>query len=164
MDNEFQSVIDSVFLINSAYAFLHNYGYVFMVLTGSSTGGRSIEWGNVVILRHVTQVCPRATILYLDSDAYIRNFASRLSIQQAKNFRHSHSSGLVGPNGSISEAPREFTIAAPIECNWMGWINKQKQWRRCFNMQAHNTLFRTQNWPGNAHAGTSLNTALTLTK
>jgi len=155
MGKGMQTIIDATFLINSAYAHLHGYGYLFMIITAYTPMGRSIQWGNVAIMRYVTQTCPGALILYLDSDVYIRSFASKLSVDSIRAFRHSHtqSSKLVGPLGSVEEDPTDFIIAAPVECNWMSWINSRPELRRCFNMQDHNTLFRTQKWPGNAHAG-----------
>ena len=157
MGNGAQSVIDATFLINSAYAYLHDYGYVFLTINYFAIGYRGLEWGNVAILRHVAKVCPAATVLYLDSDAYIRDLASEIAVEKIKAYRHSNDAGLdklVLPKYPGAVGPSTpFLLAAPIECQWMTWLNAQPQLNRCFNMQQHNSLFRTQGWSGDAHAG-----------
>lgn len=158
MGNGAQTVIDATFLINSAYAYLHDYGYVFFVFDIPAINYRGIEWGNVAILRHVAKLCPSAMVLYLDSDAYIRNLASKIAVSKIKSYRHKNVvqlGKLVEPTYTGTARPTPFLIAAPIECQWMTWLNAQPQLNRCFNMQQHNTLFRTMDWRGDAHAGWS---------
>ena len=130
-----RSIVDAVFMINSAYAFIHGYGFLYLQLI-KPFKDRDPVWIKLIGLKYIAQHCPNAAVLYLDNDAYIRSLTSVIQIDAS----------LVNKHGN-------FEIAMPIECQWMGWLNSQPQLRKCFTMDEHNHLFQTQNWSAHSHAG-----------
>ena len=125
-----KKVLDVSFLINSAYAFLHGYGYLFIELD-QAIPRRYFSWGKIDALRYASNQCPNAIIICLDSDAYIRSLTSKVL------------NNLGG-----------YDIAMPMECQWMGWLVSNPQYRNCYNMDQHNEIFQTSDqWSPDAHAG-----------
>ena len=120
-----ETIFDAVFMINSAYAYLHGHGYLFVELM-DSTFGRDPSWKKVVALMYAAEQCPRSTILYLDPDSYIRTLGAKVDLG--------------------FESHSNFDIAMPIDCSWMSWLNSQPSHRRCLSMQQHNRIFQTNNW------------------
>ena len=96
------SLLDKTYIANSAFAWLHGHGYVFAVVrndVADGGSGRHPAWAKVHLLKHMALVCPAAkTIVYLDSDAYIRAPSEAL-----RTVRHPHF------NRTLALAP---------ECNW----------------------------------------------
>ena len=118
------------FLINSAYAYLHGYGYLFIELD-QAIPRRFFSWGKIAALRYASNQCPNAIIIFLDSDAYIRSLTSK-----------------------VQNNLGSYDIAMPMECQWMGWLVSHPQYRNCYTMEQHNQIFQTSDkWSPDAHAG-----------
>jgi len=154
MNNGLQTIIDAVFMINSAYAYLHGYGYLFLKINGTTSN--SAGWAKVGILQYVATVCPHATVLFLDSDAYIRSINSEINYNTSFHSKQHKDR----PKQYSSLSMDTFEIAMPIECQWMSWVNTQSLLKgRCLSMNTHNRVFQTGEWNPEAHAGV-LNTGM----
>jgi hypothetical protein len=78
------SLLDKVYVINSAYAWLHGHSYVFARVNNEGGRPRHPAWAKLPLLKHLVLTCPGSKMqLYLDSDAYVRALDEPLRTQWA---------------------------------------------------------------------------------
>jgi hypothetical protein len=80
------SLLDMVYVINSAYAWLHGHGYVFARVSNEGGSDRHPSWAKIPLLKHLAHTCSASkTMLYLDCDAYIRALDQPLRTQWVRS-------------------------------------------------------------------------------
>lgn len=114
------SCADRTFMINSAYARVHGYGYYYF--TPKEPFPRNGFWSIVPAMKYVLKECPSSYLLALDSDVYVRNVADPFDLAMFPTINR--------------------TIAITLECDWFTGGKEQE----CMDMNQHQRIFEDDDW------------------
>jgi hypothetical protein len=114
------SWVDTTFLINSGYAQLHGYGYVYIRVVPAKGTVRAPTWHKLPAIRMIANACPTSKIVFLDSDAYIRALTEPI----------------VEDTSHIPEA-----LAGAIDGAWL-----RATYYACLSMSRHESILRSGVW------------------